>query len=143
MFTRERPWYLSLVVAAYMVGLSNLWKFPALVLRYGLGGLLSYLLMVILMIPLISAALESTKNRRYELVEYYEKEFKTPGPAMAFFLFDILLLSYYSIASGWFLKTMGPEGVLPSGGWSILTLLIFFTVLIPVAQELLRAIGGA
>ncbi len=113
MFNRNRLWYISLVVAAYMVGVSNLWKFPALVLKYGLGGLLSYIFMVTVMVPLIATAMVSTKNKGYELAEFYSREFNTVWPAMAFFLFDIILLLYYPIVSGWFLGRLAPTELLP------------------------------
>ncbi len=129
MFNRSGFWYISLVVAAYMIGVSNFWKFPALLMEYGLGGLLSYLFMIAVMVPLISTAMVSTKNRRYELVEFYNREFDTLGPAISFFLFDVLLLLYYPIVSGWFLKKLAPDELFPSSGWSVIALLLFFAVL--------------
>ena len=129
MLNRNGLGYISLVVAAYMIGVSNLWKFPTLVLEYGLSGVVFYSIMVALMIPMISAAMESTKNRRYELVEFYNREFNTLWPAMAFFLFDILLLAYYPTVSGWLLRELAPAEVLPSGVGSALVLLLFFAVL--------------
>ncbi|WP_297521659.1 sodium-dependent transporter [Thermococcus sp.] len=129
MFNRNRLWYISLVVAAYMVGVSNLWKFPALVLKYGLGGLLSYILVVTVMVPLIATAMVSTKNKGYELAEFYSREFNTVWPAMAFFLFDIILLLYYPIVSGWFLGRLAPTELLPPDVWSAAALLLFFALL--------------
>ncbi len=130
MFNRNRLWYISLVVAAYMVGVSNLWKFPALLMKYGLGGLLSYVFMVVLMIPLISTAMVSTKNRRYELVGFYNREFNTVGPAISFFLFDTLLLLYYPIVSGWFLEKLSPAGMGSSNVWSAVAMFLFFVMLL-------------
>ncbi len=129
MFNRNRLWYISLVVAAYMIGISNLWKFPTLVLEYGLGGLLSYILMITLMIPLLATAMVSTKNKRYELVEFYNREFNTVGPAIAFFLFDTILLLYYPIVSGWFLRKLALAELLSPNVWSVVALLLFFALL--------------
>jgi NSS family neurotransmitter:Na+ symporter len=54
--------YLSLTVAAFMVGLGNIWKFPSMVIEYGLGGLVVYIASVVVLIGMLAAALETTKK---------------------------------------------------------------------------------
>ncbi|WP_456367233.1 sodium-dependent transporter [Thermococcus sp.] len=135
MFSRRGLWYVSLAVAAYMVGISNLWKFPTLILEYGLSGLLSYTLMTTLMIPLIATAMTSTKSKRYELVRFYSREFNRVGPAITFFLFDTILLIYYPIAGGWFLRELTPSNLPLLDVWNIVALLLFFTLLITALRR--------
>ncbi len=124
--------YLSLVVAAFMIGLGNIWKFPALIIQYGLGALLVYLLFVAMIIPLIAVALESTKHRRYELLEYYFKEYGRPAFALLFLLFNMLLISYYSIVGGWTVTSLFIKNVTASLVGNMLGLLLVFIVLILV-----------
>lgn len=127
--------YLSLIVAAYMIGLSNLWKFPALLLKYGLGGLLFYIAVVIAMIPLIAVAMESTKHKRRELLEYYNEEYGRPGLGLMFFVFDVVLLSYYALVGGWPLTALAFKDVTSSFSGNILTLLIVFVILLLVLMH--------
>ncbi|WP_240910796.1 sodium-dependent transporter [Thermococcus sp. MAR1] len=122
--------YLSLVVAAFMIGLGNIWKFPALAFQHGLGGIIVYVIFVAMMIPLIAVALESTKHKRYELLEYYLKEYQRPAFGFMFLLFNILLLSYYSIVGGWTLSSLVIEDVTSSFTGNIITLLFVFALLI-------------
>ena len=122
--------YLSLVVAAFMIGLGNIWKFPALAFQHGLGGVVVYLLFVAMMVPLIAVALESTKHKRYELLEYYLKEYGKPSLGFMFFLFNILLLSYYSIVGGWTLSSLVIEDVTGSLSGNVITLIFVFALLI-------------
>jgi len=134
--------YLTLVVAAFMIGLGNIWKFPALLLRYGLGGLIVYLVAVALIVPLIGVALESTKHKRYEVAEYYLKEYGKPAFALMFMVFNTLLLSYYSIVGGWTLSSGFVKGA-QSGvslaslirthtGATIATLVFVFVLLLAI-----------
>ncbi|RLF77366.1 hypothetical protein DRN39_04345 [Thermococci archaeon] len=127
--------YLSLIVAAYMIGLSNLWKFPALLLKYGLGGLLFYIVIVITMIPLIAVAMESTKHKRHELLEYYYEEYGKPGLGLTFFVFDVVLLSYYALVGGWPLTALAIKDVTSSFSGNVLTLVIVFVVLLLVLMH--------
>ncbi|ASJ05009.1 sodium-dependent transporter [Thermococcus barossii] len=122
--------YLSLVVAAFMIGLGNIWKFPALAFQHGLGGIVVYLIFVAMMVPLIAVALESTKHKRYELLEYYLKEYKRPAFGFMFFLFNILLLSYYSIVGGWTLSSLVIKDVTGSLSGNAITLVFVFALLI-------------
>jgi len=124
--------YLSLVVAAFMIGLGNIWKFPALVLKYGLGGLLLYLFFVAMMVPLIAVAMESTKHRRYELLEYYLKEYGRPAFGLMFFIFNILLLSYYSIVGGWTISSLFVKDVFTHLTGNLATLALVFTLLLVI-----------
>jgi len=127
--------YLSLVVAAFMIGLGNIWKFPALAFQHGLGGILVYLLFVAMMVPLIAVALESTKHKRYELLEYYLKEYNRPAFGFMFFLFNILLLSYYSIVGGWTLSSLVIEDVTGSLSGNAITLILVFALLILILMR--------
>ena len=127
--------YLSLVVAAFMIGLGNIWKFPALLLQYGLGGLVVYLLFVAMIIPLIAVALESTKHRRYEILEYYFKEYGRPAFALLFLVFNVLLISYYTIVGGWTLSGLFIEDVTGSLTGNLATLVIVFAILILVLMR--------
>jgi NSS family neurotransmitter:Na+ symporter len=111
--------YLVLVVAAYMVGLGNLWKFPDLILRYGLGGFVVYLLSVIVIVGMIGAALETTKKKGYDILEYFAKEYGKPAFALLFLLSDLLLIGYYSIVGGWTLSSMLLKGVPEGITWNM------------------------
>lgn len=135
MRNRNRLLYLSLVVAAYMVGISNFWKFPSIILKYGLSGLATYIAVATLMIPLISVAMSSMKSRRYELVDFYRREFNLLWPAVAFLLFDALVLLYYPITSGWFLERLITSKPNSPNVWSLLTVALFFTMLILVLRK--------
>ncbi len=122
-------WYLSLVVAAYMIGLGNIWKFPALLLKYGLGGLVVYIAMVVLMIPLIAVAMDSTKHRRYEILEYYLKEYNKPALGFMFFLFDLVLISYYTLVGGWTVTSLFIKDVSASLTGNLISLVFVFVIL--------------
>jgi len=132
---RLRLEYLSLVVAAFMIGLGNIWKFPALLLQYGLGALILYLVFVAMIIPLIAVAMESTKHRRYEILRYYLKEYGKPAFALLFLLFNLLLISYYSIVGGWTISSLFIEDVTKNLGGNIVTLLLVFAILILVLMR--------
>ena len=93
--------YLGLVVGAYMIGLGNIWKFPALLYKYGLGGLIVYLVFVAFMVTLITIALESTKHTRRDLIEYFTEEYRKPALGILFGVFAIIVLSYYPTVAGW------------------------------------------
>ncbi|WP_010477423.1 sodium-dependent transporter [Thermococcus zilligii] len=127
--------YLSLVVAAFMIGLGNIWKFPALLLRYGLGGLVVYLLSVAIIVPLIAVALESTKHKRYEILEYYFKEYGRPAFALLFLVFDLLLISYYTIVGGWTISSLFIKDVTGSLTGNLVTLVIVFVILILILMR--------
>ncbi|WP_461865342.1 sodium-dependent transporter [Thermococcus sp.] len=122
-------WYLSLVVAAYMIGLGNIWKFPALLLKHGLGGLVVYMVMVVLMIPLIAVAMDSTKHKRYELLEYYLKEYNKPAFGFMFFLFDLILISYYTLVGGWTITSLFIKDVSSSFTGNLISLVLVFIIL--------------
>ncbi|ASJ01770.1 hypothetical protein A3L09_00080 [Thermococcus profundus] len=126
--------YLTLVVAAFMVGLGNVWKFPAMVIKYGLGGLAVYLASVVVLTGILAVAVETTKRKRYELVEYFDREYGKPSFALLFLIFDVLLLGYYSIVGGWTLSSiiLGgiPRGMLWNMGMGLAFLIFLLLILV-------------
>lgn len=124
--------YLSLTVAAFMVGLGNIWKFPSLVIEYGLGGLTAYIASVAVLVGILSAALETTKKKGYEVMEYFSREYKKPAFALLFLVFDVLLIGYYSIVGGWTISSMILARVPNSMVWNTGMAFLFIFVLLAI-----------
>jgi NSS family neurotransmitter:Na+ symporter len=123
--------YITLMVAAFMVGLGNLWKFPSLVIEYGLGGLAVYLASVVVLAGMLAAAIETTKKKGYEVMEYFSREYGKPAFALLFLVFDVLLIGYYSIVGGWTLTSIILPKIPHSMVWNIgMAFLFIFALLV-------------
>lgn len=122
---RMKLWYLSLAVAAYMIGLGNVWRFPVLAMKHGMGGVLVYLMAVFLMVGIIGTAMESTKKRRYGIVEYYLREHGKPAFGILFLLFDVLFIAYYSILGGLTVTSVFLRESYRYPMWSVASLIVF------------------
>jgi NSS family neurotransmitter:Na+ symporter len=94
------------MVAAFMVGLGNVWKFPSMIIEYGLSGLAVYIAAVAVLTGMLAAAVETTKKKGYEIMEYFSREYGKPAFALLFLVFDVLLIGYYSIVGGWTLSSV-------------------------------------
>jgi NSS family neurotransmitter:Na+ symporter len=121
--------YLGLVVGAYMVGLGNIWKFPALLYQHGLGGLIVYLVFVAFMVTLIAIALESTQHTRRDLIGYFTEEYRKPALGILFGVFAIIVLGYYPTVAGWTIT----QFVVPEPYSSILGSVLAMTITLGLA----------
>lgn len=126
--------YLVLVVGAYMVGLGNVWRFPKLLLEYGTGGLLLYLVFVVIFAEFIAITLEVARRKVGRLIEYYNREFGLPSLPLAFLIFDIMFLGYYSTVGGWSISGLFVEDPPKSVFWTLLSVVAFIILvfLIPL-----------
>jgi NSS family neurotransmitter:Na+ symporter len=122
--------YLTLVVAAFMVGLGNIWKFPSMIIEYGVGGLIVYLASVVVLTGMLAAALETTKKKGYEVMEYFSREYGKPAFALLFLVFDTFLIGYYSIVGGWTLTSIISPGVPHNVVWNIGMAFLFIFILL-------------
>jgi NSS family neurotransmitter:Na+ symporter len=123
--------YLTIMVTAFMVGLGNVWKFPSMIIEYGMGGLAVYVIAVVVLAGMLAAAVETTKEKGYEITEYFSREYREPAFALLFLVFDVLLIGYYSIVSGLTISSIILPEVPHSMAWNIgMAFLFIFIMLI-------------
>lgn len=87
--------YMSLLVAAYMTGLCNVWLFPALFFQYGLGSLILYAILLFVFAPVVAIPLKASFETGMGIVEYHKIEFKRATLGLLFFVTTLYLMSYY------------------------------------------------
>ncbi|ASJ08254.1 hypothetical protein A3L11_03035 [Thermococcus siculi] len=133
--------YLTLMVAAFMVGLGNVWKFPSMIIKYGLGGLAVYIASVVVLLGMLAAAVETTKKKGYEVTEYFSREYGKPAFALLFLVFDVLLIGYYSIVGGWTISSIILPEIPHNMAWNMgMAFLFIFIILIILVKGKRRTI---
>lgn len=119
--------YLAIVVGAYMVGLGNIWRFPALLMKYGGSGLITYLISVALLTILIASVLKVAHVEVGGILEHYER-LNFPAFTLFFLVLNVLFMSYYSTVGGLALSGLitnsAPENIL----WKLLSSLAFILI---------------
>jgi NSS family neurotransmitter:Na+ symporter len=113
--SRQRPLFsnrLAFIFAASAsaIGLGNLWRFPALVARYGGGAfLVTYLILVVTFgFTLMMAEVALGRSTRLSAIGAYrslDKRFSFIGSLIA--LVPIIILPYYCVIGGWILRYIG------------------------------------
>ncbi|WP_054841610.1 sodium-dependent transporter [Thermococcus peptonophilus] len=110
-----------------MVGLGNVWRFPALLLKYGGSGLIAYLISVALLTTLIASVLKVAHVEVGGILEHYER-LNFPAFTLFFLVLNVLFLSYYSTVGGLALSSLitskAPENIL----WKLLSSLAFILI---------------